>query len=73
MLAAGGIVENGTTTYVVNPAKSEIDVTVQLSIANNIPIKEWSVPCGAFMCDQMINYEIDSAYIWVPAQAASIV
>ena len=72
VLAAGGIVENGTTTYVVNPAKSEIDVTVQLSIANNIPIKEWSVPCGAFMCDQMINYEIDSAYIWVPAQAASI-
>jgi hypothetical protein len=36
-LAAGGVVETGTTTYVVNPAKAEIDVTIQLSIKNNKP------------------------------------
>ncbi len=34
-LAATSVVENGTTTYVVNTAKSEIDVTIKLSIKNN--------------------------------------
>ncbi len=34
-LAAASVIENGTTTYVVNTAKSEIDVTIKLSIKNN--------------------------------------
>jgi hypothetical protein len=34
---AADLVETGTTTYVVNPAKAEIDVTIQLSIKNNKP------------------------------------
>jgi hypothetical protein len=37
LAAAGGAVETGTTTYVVNTAKSEIDVTIKLSIKNTKP------------------------------------
>jgi len=37
LAAAGGAIETGTTTYVVNTAKSEIDVTIKLSIKNTKP------------------------------------
>ena len=70
--AAGGIVETGTTTYVVNPAKSEIDVTVQLAITNNIPFKETPVPCGSMTCIQETDYLVGAAYVWVPIQAVAI-
>jgi hypothetical protein len=35
--AANGMVETGTTTYEVVPSRHAIDVTIQLSIANNSP------------------------------------
>jgi hypothetical protein len=71
-VAAGGVIENGTTTYVVNPAKLEIDVTVQLSIQNNTPPVTRSVVCGGSPCVEMTNYEINTAYLWVPTQAGAI-
>jgi hypothetical protein len=71
-LAAGGVVETGITTYVVNTAKSEIDVTVRLTITNNMPFKETPVPCGDMTCIQETEYIVNAVYVWVPIQAVTI-
>ncbi|MGD0020073.1 MAG: hypothetical protein ABSD62_12530 [Candidatus Limnocylindrales bacterium] len=68
-MAAAEVVETGSTTYVVNTAKSEIDVTVQLSIRNNKP--PLVVSCG-YLCTDTTNYYWNTTYIAVEVQAVSI-
>jgi hypothetical protein len=59
-LAAADVVETGTTTYVVNPTKGEIDVTIQLSIRNN------KAP------DAVYIYYYSKTYVAVEVQAGPI-
>lgn len=67
--AASEIVESGTTTYVVNTAKSEIDVTIQLSIKNNKPNSVSS--CG-FYCTTTTRYYWNSTEIAVETEAGPL-
>jgi hypothetical protein len=74
VLAANGYADTGTTTYVINTAKSEIDVTVTEAIKNTTPSKTVYVTCtwwGA-TCPEKENYYYYATYIWVPAQAVSV-
>jgi hypothetical protein len=68
----GIVAETGTTTYVVNAAKSEIDVTVQLSIKNNTPPTVEMVPCGWSTCPQTTNYYSSITDVAVPIQAGAV-
>ena len=72
VLAADGVVDTATTTYVVNTAKSEIDVTVRLSIKNNTPPTVREVPCGWMTCPVTTDYYYKNTFVWVPAQAVSV-
>ncbi len=68
-MAANGVAETAVTTYTVNTAKSEIDVTASLSIKNLIPSKVES--CGV-LCTNTTNYYITDAFITVPTQAGAV-
>ena len=68
-LAAAEVVETGATTYVVNTAKSEIDVTIELSIKNNKPPTETS--CGPY-CTTKHTYFWDTAYVGVEVEAGAV-
>lgn len=71
-LAAADVVETGTTTYVVNPAKGEIDVTIQLSIRNNKPSLVSTSICGWYICTNTTNYYYDTAYVGVEIEAGAV-
>jgi hypothetical protein len=73
-LASGEVLENGTTSYVVNTARSEIDVTVQLSIRNNKPPTHSVAPCpgGYYTCTWTTNYYWDWIEIAVETQAGPL-
>jgi len=60
LAAAGGAIETGTTTYVVNTTKSEIDVTVRLSIKNTKP------------SDSLYNYYYTTTGIGVEIEAGAL-
>lgn len=56
-LAAAEVVETGSTTYVVNTAKAEIDVTIHVSIKNNKPPTTTTVTCFVYYtCRETIAY-----------------
>lgn len=59
-LAANGYTDTGTSTYVVNLAKSEIDVTVKLTIKNT------TAPAAGYV------YFYNDTYMWVPTQAGKV-
>jgi len=74
--AAAGVTEVGTTTYTVNVAKSEIDVTVVLTIKNNTPPKTIPHTCtnGWFMwsCPETELFYYYDTFMWVPTQAGTV-
>jgi hypothetical protein len=71
--AASGYTDTGATTYTVNLAKSEIDVTVKLTIKNNTPPKWVDVPCGyGMICSVPEDYYFYDTYMWVPTQAGKV-
>jgi len=75
-LAANGYTDTGTTTYVVNVAKSEIDVTVQETIKNTTPSKTTLKMCGTIPfvwdCSTIEEYYFYDTFIWVPNEAGPI-
>jgi hypothetical protein len=72
-LAANGVAETVTTTYVVNTAKSEIDVTVSLSIKGTQAPTVAMVPCPYYgTCPQTTNYYSNTDYIYVDALAGTV-
>lgn len=58
--AASGYTDTGATTYTVNLAKSEIDVSVKLTIKNNTP------PTALY------SYYYNDTFMWVPTQAGKV-
>jgi hypothetical protein len=74
--AASGYTDTGATTYTVNLAKSEIDVTVVLTIKNNTPSKTIPQMCGfvpyVWDCSQTESYYFYDTYMWVPIQAGKV-
>jgi hypothetical protein len=58
--AASGYTDTGATTYTVNLAKSEIDVSVKLTIKNNTP------PTALY------SYDYNDTFMWVPTQAGKV-
>ncbi len=63
-LAAAKIVETGTTTYVVNTAKSEIDVTTRLTIKNN--------DLGYYYYATEIGVEVEAGAIKATSNAGAV-
>jgi hypothetical protein len=58
-----------TTTYVVNTAKSEIDVTVKLTIENTTPPSVTS--CG-YLCTHTTNYYSNVTFVEVDLHAGAV-
>lgn len=54
--AADGMTETGTTTYEVNPGKSEIEVTIKISVHNQKP--------------DTVSGDIDTSYYWDKTEIA---
>jgi hypothetical protein len=72
-LAAAEVVETGSTTYVVNTAKAEIDVTIHVSIKNNKPPTTTTVTCFVhYTCRETIAYYWNSTTVQVEAQAGAL-
>ena len=71
-LAADGYTDVGTTTYTVNVAKSEIDVTVVKTIRNLTPSKFVTTVCGGDICSGTEYYYFTETYMWVPTQATNV-
>jgi hypothetical protein len=71
--AASGAIETGSTTYVVNPEKNEIDVTVTYAIKNTTKSKSRSVTCYSyFTCNQTTSYYFNTVYFLVDAGAGPV-
>jgi hypothetical protein len=74
--AADGYTDVGTTTYTVNVAKSEIDVTVVLTIKNNTPSKTIPNTCfdgwSMWYCPETENFYYYDTFMWVPTQAGTV-
>ncbi len=72
-LAVTGAKATGVTTYVVNPAKNEIDVTVTYTIHNTTKSKSSSFSCyGGYTCTQTTSYYFTRSYLLVDASAGPV-
>jgi hypothetical protein len=66
VLAADGATRTARTTYVVNTAKSQIDVTATYTIKNTTPSHVKTVDCYQYWtCTQTTSYYFDKTYFIV--------
>lgn len=72
-LGITGATNSGVTTYVVNPDKNEIDVTVAYTIKNTTKSKSATVTCYEyFTCTQTTDYYFNGVHVLIDASGGPV-